>query len=215
MVIKGGEMGELTTDDLPADLAELLRDQSVVVPQDAAVFEAVAAWVNAPSAAASAELATVADPGTFDLIYSCVEQSTSITPFDHRPRSGDYSSIHQWINRTFPRVGRCEWCAATDRETEYATARADVYTSNRADWLELCIPCHRNLDGTAGHMHTRKAIAKRGASQRGPRPQVVAYLQTPEARAKRIASLKEKAQPGPSSREGIPTRGQRSPLRSA
>ena len=70
-------MSEQVTDDLPADLADLLRDQSVVVPQDAAVFDAVAAWVNAPPAAASAELATIAESDTFDLIYSSVEQTTT------------------------------------------------------------------------------------------------------------------------------------------
>lgn len=42
------------TRDLPQDLAAMLRDQSVIIPQHAAVFEAVAAWAKAPAATASA-----------------------------------------------------------------------------------------------------------------------------------------------------------------
>jgi hypothetical protein len=42
------------TRDLPPDLAAILRDQSVIIPQHAAVFEAVAAWAKAPSGTASA-----------------------------------------------------------------------------------------------------------------------------------------------------------------
>jgi hypothetical protein len=62
-------------------------------------------------------------------------------------RSTRYAAIHYWINRNFPRVGRCEWCGRVDRKTEYASARHDVYTHNRADWFEFCRPCHRAFDG--------------------------------------------------------------------
>lgn len=51
-------MGEEdVTRGLPADLASVLRDQSVIVPQDAAVFELIAAWAKAPTPTASAEVA--------------------------------------------------------------------------------------------------------------------------------------------------------------
>lgn len=39
---------------LPDDLVRVLRDQSIIVPQDAAVFDLVAKWANAPSDTASA-----------------------------------------------------------------------------------------------------------------------------------------------------------------
>jgi hypothetical protein len=39
---------------MPADLMRVLRDQSIVVPQDAAVFEMLARWRDAPSNTASA-----------------------------------------------------------------------------------------------------------------------------------------------------------------
>jgi len=40
---------------LPKDLLAVLRDQSIIVPQDAAVFELIARWANAPSNTASAD----------------------------------------------------------------------------------------------------------------------------------------------------------------
>lgn len=41
---------------LPEDLARVLRDQSIIVPQDAKVWELLASWQNAPSNTASADL---------------------------------------------------------------------------------------------------------------------------------------------------------------
>lgn len=43
------------TAGLPADLVSALRDPNVVVPQDAALFDLLAKWKNAPSDTASAE----------------------------------------------------------------------------------------------------------------------------------------------------------------
>lgn len=42
------------TAGLPDDLVRLLKDQSLIVPQHAAVFEAIGKWANAPSNTASA-----------------------------------------------------------------------------------------------------------------------------------------------------------------
>lgn len=39
---------------LPPDLARVLQDQSIIVPQDAAVFDLIAKWANAPTNTASA-----------------------------------------------------------------------------------------------------------------------------------------------------------------
>lgn len=41
---------------LSADLLEVLRDQSIIVSQDADVWERIAAWNNAPCDTASADL---------------------------------------------------------------------------------------------------------------------------------------------------------------
>ncbi len=51
------------THGLPRDLAALLRDQSVIVPMHAAVFETIASWAKAPAATASADIAlSTSDP---------------------------------------------------------------------------------------------------------------------------------------------------------
>lgn len=62
-------MGEDVTSGLPADLASLLRDQSVIVPQDAAVFELIAAWAKAPTRTASADVAVAPDVGLVEALY--------------------------------------------------------------------------------------------------------------------------------------------------
>lgn len=54
-------MGEDITRDMPADLVSVLRDQSVIVPQDAAVFDLIATWAKAPTATASADVTTTVD----------------------------------------------------------------------------------------------------------------------------------------------------------
>lgn len=73
-------MGEAdVTRSLPVDLASVLRDQSVIVPQDAAVFELVAAWAKAPTPTASAEIRLSADIGLFDELYRQTTPS-SMTP---------------------------------------------------------------------------------------------------------------------------------------
>jgi hypothetical protein len=67
------------TRGLPADLASVLRDQSVIVPQDAAVFELVAAWAKAPTPTASAEIKVSPDLGLFAELYRQTTPS-STTP---------------------------------------------------------------------------------------------------------------------------------------
>jgi tRNA A37 threonylcarbamoyladenosine synthetase subunit TsaC/SUA5/YrdC len=62
-------MDEDVTRSLPADLASVLRNQSIVVPQDAAVFELVAAWAKAPSATASAEISVEPDLTLVEALY--------------------------------------------------------------------------------------------------------------------------------------------------
>jgi hypothetical protein len=48
-------MSEDVTRGLPADLVSVLQAQNVIVSQDAAVFELIAAWGRSPSATATAE----------------------------------------------------------------------------------------------------------------------------------------------------------------
>jgi hypothetical protein len=57
------------------------------------------------------------------------------------------NGLHPLLNLEYPRVGRCEWCAATGLRTVYAVAVPGRYSLNRADWLELCNRCHIYFDG--------------------------------------------------------------------
>lgn len=70
-------MAEDVIRGLPADLASVLRDQSVVVPQDAAVFDLIAAWAKAPSATASAELSV--KPDLVEALYRQTNAARSTT----------------------------------------------------------------------------------------------------------------------------------------
>lgn len=74
-------MGEPdVTRGLPADLASVLRDQSVIVPQDAAVFELIASWAKAPTPTASAEVTIAASTSLFDALYRQTKMASSTTP---------------------------------------------------------------------------------------------------------------------------------------
>lgn len=74
-------MGEQdVTRGLPADLASVLRDQSVIVPQDAAVFELIAAWAKAPTPTASAEVTVSTDASLFEALYRQTKMASSTTP---------------------------------------------------------------------------------------------------------------------------------------
>lgn len=67
------------TRGLPADLASVLRDQSIVVPQDAAVFDMVAAWAKAPSATASARITVGPDISLVESLYHQMDAARSTT----------------------------------------------------------------------------------------------------------------------------------------
>ena len=73
-------MSEDSTRGLPADLASVLRDQSVVVPQDAAVFELIAAWAKAPTGTVSAEVTAEPDLGLVDVLSRKTQMASSTTP---------------------------------------------------------------------------------------------------------------------------------------
>jgi len=73
-------MSEDVTQGLPTDLASVLRDQSVIVPQDAAVFALIAAWAKAPTLTASAGIKAELDTGLLDTLYRPMQRASSKTP---------------------------------------------------------------------------------------------------------------------------------------
>lgn len=46
---------------IPSDLAAVLKDPGVIVPQDTLVFELIAGWANAPTPTVSATTCAVPD----------------------------------------------------------------------------------------------------------------------------------------------------------
>ena len=72
-------MGEEVTRGLPADLASVLRDQSVLVAQDASVFEMITAWAMAPTPTASAEVSVSMDTTLVDALYRQSRMASSTT----------------------------------------------------------------------------------------------------------------------------------------
>lgn len=73
-------MSEDITRGMPAALAAVLRDQSVIVPQDAVVFDLIAAWASAPAPTASAEITVVPDTGLADALYRQTRAASATTP---------------------------------------------------------------------------------------------------------------------------------------
>lgn len=73
-------MGQDAARGLPAELAAVLRDQSVVVSQDAGVFELIAAWANAPSATASSTISVAPNAALIEDLYRQSQLSSSTTP---------------------------------------------------------------------------------------------------------------------------------------
>jgi hypothetical protein len=65
---------------LPTDLASVLRNQSLIVPQDAAVFEMIASWAKAPAATASAEITTHPEVNLVSSLYRLPHVTSATTP---------------------------------------------------------------------------------------------------------------------------------------
>lgn len=56
-----------------------------------------------------------------------------------------YSAAHKYLSRHFPKASVCESCLAADR-TEYALIHGRQHSHDRADYRELCVPCHKQYD---------------------------------------------------------------------
>ena len=70
-------------------------------------------------------------------------------------------TLHQRLVRDHPKSGVCEECGATGRRTEYAFKHhPEPHTDRRADYRELCRPCHLRFDAwlrLPKKSHLRKA----------------------------------------------------------
>ena len=57
-----------------------------------------------------------------------------------------YSSIHNWLRRTYPKLGVCQLCHKK-RKTEYALKKGKTHKKDISRYSEMCIACHRVYDG--------------------------------------------------------------------
>jgi hypothetical protein len=73
-------MSDERTHGLPPDLAAVLRDQSVIVPQDAAVFEVIGKWAKAKSPTASANLVVETNSDLMETLRYQSQAGSSTTP---------------------------------------------------------------------------------------------------------------------------------------
>jgi hypothetical protein len=55
-----------------------------------------------------------------------------------------YSAKHTWLWRNMTKTGTCTNCGAV-RKTEWANVSGE-YHHDPADYVELCVPCHRRRD---------------------------------------------------------------------
>lgn len=99
------------------------------------------------------------------LIKGLPRKTPPRTGFDHRPANVRFNQIHVWINKHYPRTGRCEYCGRTDRPTEYASD-GHRYTRNRADWFEFCRACHKRFDTLSPESHARISAAAKARAAR-------------------------------------------------
>lgn len=54
--------------------------------------------------------------------------------------------LHYWVYRQLGAPQRCDFCGTTeDRDYEWAN-KSHLYKRDLADWLRLCIPCHKRYD---------------------------------------------------------------------
>lgn len=57
-----------------------------------------------------------------------------------------YTHLHDWIRATLGKRNKCDFCGTTElRRYEWAN-KSRTYKRDLADWLRLCVPCHRKYD---------------------------------------------------------------------
>lgn len=59
-----------------------------------------------------------------------------------------YAAIHMWMRYHHGSPKLCELCGVTDRKMYHWANISGTYRRVRADWLRLCVPCHKRRDLT-------------------------------------------------------------------
>lgn len=81
---------------------------------------------------------------------------TSLRGENHYGWKGDdagYMACHNWLRRTYPRLGVCEDCDAkvgtskgSGTQYAYIGNLERGYERDREKYRQLCVPCHRKFD---------------------------------------------------------------------
>lgn len=74
---------------------------------------------------------------------------TAPTNEGHYAWKGDeagYMAFHLWINKHYPKTGRCDLCRGEHRRTHRAMRDPAILSRDPLDWLELCPSCHKTYD---------------------------------------------------------------------
>ena len=65
------------------------------------------------------------------------------------PRNNKYYNIHQWLTRNFDKANKCDNpnCKQVNpKRFEWALAWSKEHEKNRANYIQLCVSCHRKYD---------------------------------------------------------------------
>lgn len=78
------------------------------------------------------------------------------------------SGLHDWVYVRLGNPSKCELCSTTEDRVYHWANKSGEYRRDIADWLRLCVPCHRKYDGSMFKAWiTRKA--KYGKAGRRPK----------------------------------------------
>lgn len=58
-----------------------------------------------------------------------------------------YSAIHKWIVKWYGKANGCTKCGDTSIRTYEWANISGQYLRDIRDFMSLCVPCHRRLDG--------------------------------------------------------------------
>ena len=59
-------------------------------------------------------------------------------------------TIHQWLERNYPKAGVCEGCGLTGKTDRAFLRHPEPHTRNPDDYVELCRRCHTIFDVSSG-----------------------------------------------------------------
>ena len=57
-----------------------------------------------------------------------------------------YEGVHTWMDRTYGKPEFCEVCKTTAKRMYHWANISDEYKRDRADWMRMCVPHHREFD---------------------------------------------------------------------